>query len=221
MTSGDGTAGDAAGPGAGSVADDDARRWAQAEQRAAGVVVPDEWPVLRRFLLVELPIVLVVCVGLGVLGALLGGEWPESIGTAIMVAGLVGMIMGVVRAVRRHPNPPAVRLFLTNDQRRQNQRQVTGREPVDVAHLNVLRLAAGGLRLGVMRTLYTPIGLEVMTVGNIVRNLHRGGWGLAFYIAMGVALLVLLLVSIRQVRRATAFLREHPEPSPESAEASP
>ncbi|OMH34252.1 hypothetical protein BGP79_03785 [Tersicoccus sp. Bi-70] len=214
------TGGDEAGPGAGSGIDDDARRWAQAEQRAAGVVVPDEWPVLRRFLLVELPVVLVVCVGLGAVGAAIWGEWRGWIGIAIVVAGAVAMIIGVVHVVRRHSSPPGITYSLTKDQRRLNHRQVMGREPADAGHLGVLRLTAGALRLGVMRMLYTLIGLEVMTLGNVVLNTDRGGWSLVFYIAMSVALPLLLLMPIHQIRRATAFLRRYPEPSSASAEAS-
>lgn len=221
MTSGGGSAGGGAGSGTGSGIDGDARRWAQAEERSAGVVVPDEWPVLRRFLLVELPVVLVVCVGGALVVSLIWGEWREWLGNAVSLTGIFCMGRSLARAMARDPEPTSgsMVMVLTPEQRRRNGRQVMGQEPVDADHLNVLRLAARHLRRVGLRTVYSFTGLELLCTGNAITSL-RNGWFFVFFLAGIVVGVVLLILSLRQIRRTTAFLRRHPEPSPSSLASS-
>ncbi|WP_143588341.1 hypothetical protein [Tersicoccus sp. Bi-70] len=200
---------------------DDASRWAQAEERAAGVVVRDEWPVLRRILLVELPVVLVVCVVLAVTGAAVWGEWHEWLGNAVVVTGLWCLFRRLPQLLRRDPHPlnGPRSSALTRQQHSELQRQISGRAPVATDHLEVTRLVARRERRDLMRGLPTFIGLELV-VGNTVAGSHRG-WPFLLAV-LGMALgVVFLAASLHRIRRTGAFLRAHPESAPMASEAPP
>ncbi|GGC79721.1 hypothetical protein GCM10011512_02920 [Tersicoccus solisilvae] len=200
----------------------DARRWAQAEERAVGVVVPDEWPVLRRFLRVELPVVLAVCLGLAVVGASIWGEWHRWIGYAVVVTGLWSLFRRLPQLLRRDPHPlnGPRSSSLTRQQHRELQRQISGGAAVDTDHLVVARLVARRDRRDLMRGVPAIFGLVLLMVGNTVAGSHRG-WPLLLAVlgmALGAAFLV---VSFRRIRRTSAFLRAHPDPTPVASEAPP
>ncbi|MEH0108759.1 hypothetical protein V6N00_03390 [Tersicoccus sp. MR15.9] len=216
-TSGDGSAGLDAGPGA---AEDDARRWAQAEQRAAGVVVPDEWSVLRRFLLVELPLVLVGCMALAVVATLIWGDGRSWLGLALVVTALFCVFRHFRRRLRRdrHPLNSAHGAVLSWQQRKSIHRQVKGREPVELAHLAVVGLVARRERRDMMRSMPAVVGMELLLFGNAVSGWNRG-WVSVYVVPAAIVGLVMLLGAVGQIRRTSAFLRRYPEPSSEAPSA--
>jgi hypothetical protein len=224
-------------PTSAGTADDDAR-WAEAArlaERPDTPLPPDQLRRRRRVMWTLLGVVLVACLGAGLLAYLLsdggGGDgggggsdvadWREVLSLVVAGVGLLTMLAGAVSAWRagvwrtwRTTQPESA---LTRAQVKELSAEVRGRAPVPPDRLGLARHLAQ--RLARQRALL-PFWSGLVLV-QAARFIDAEDLGDLLLPAVSVGCFVLLLVLlIRQSGHGRAFLRRHPAPSGDGAAAS-
>ena len=140
---------------------------------------------------------------------------------AVIVVGLVGEMVGLVRLVRSKHRKAVWRLptlALTSGQRRQLMRQVRGRAPMQPARLRLLRDLAERMQ-GQYQGPFGPYGLlfgglSLLLAGQAVGSTRM--WMLWLSLPFVGLYPLAMTVMRRNARRAAGFLTQYPAPSPAS-----
>lgn len=194
----------------------DAWRWSRAEREAERNPAPDLRPVFRRFVLVQVPGLLVLGVSVSVVVAWVRGV--DRMGTGLGLAARWGLLaatagllaFGVVHLVRSLREASNVLGVMSPGQRTRVRRQLRGIVPVAPHELKVLRAAARDRQAGILRSTFTLIPLGSLNLVQLANPRND------VVIVVLECLIVLVLVAAVvvgwwQYRQASAFLRCHPE----------
>ncbi|MEH0108758.1 hypothetical protein V6N00_03385 [Tersicoccus sp. MR15.9] len=198
----------------------DVWRWNRAQREAERSPAPDLRPAFRRFVLVEVPGLLMLGVGLAVAVALLRGRESDVWLAARwgLLAAVLGMMgFGLVHLTRSLPGLSNVLGVLSPAQRGRVQRQLRGAVTVAPHELVVTRAAARERQAAMLRLSFTfiPMGfLDLVQAAN-----PRNDSGLdVIWVVLIAAVVAAAVVAWWQYRRAAVFLRMHPESSPSAVD---
>lgn len=200
----------------------DVWRWNRAEREAERNPAPDLRPMFRRYILIEVPGLLILGVGLAVAVALLrsGDRTATDVGTAarwgLVAAALALSAIGIVHFLRSGPLSSNVLGVLTPAQRGRVRAQIRGRVPVASRELTVVRAAARERQAAAVRQAFslTPTTLVLASQATDRQGL------LLLVLLVILALVTAVVMGWWQYRQATAFLRRNRERDPSRIDES-